>query len=451
MSYSAAGRHPQMWGGVECTINRVGDVWFNQLERSGHATRAEDLEQFAHLGIKCFRQPLLWEQLRPCGHESIDWSWADDRLNRLNALGIRPILGLVHHGSGPRFTSLVDEFFPEKFAAYAGEAARRYPWVTDYTPVNEPLTTARFSGLYGHWYPHGRDDRTFARAMINQCRAVTLAMKAIRAVNSDARLIQTEDLGMVHSTRSLSQQAAFENERRWLTWDLLCGFVDRNHPMASFLRESGINPRELDWFVEHPCTPDVIGINYYVTSERFLDDRLQFFPELRAGGNGHTRYVDVEAVRILPQGIWGVGRMIRQAWSRYRLPIALTEVHLGCHVDEQMRWLKEMFDLAAAELNAGAEVEAVTAWALLGAFDWNCLVTARHDCYEAGAFDIRSGRPRPTRTAALIRQLARGGSVDHPSLKTVGWWRRPDRLSYIHHETNRRTHEMESYESQFAR
>ena len=42
--------------------------------------------------------------------------------------------------------------------------AERYPWVRRYTPVNEPLTTARFSALYGLWYPHVRDDAAFLRA-----------------------------------------------------------------------------------------------------------------------------------------------------------------------------------------------------------------------------------------------------------------------------------------------
>ena len=38
----------QLWGGVECTINRVGDRYFNQLERSGHWQRADnDLARFA--------------------------------------------------------------------------------------------------------------------------------------------------------------------------------------------------------------------------------------------------------------------------------------------------------------------------------------------------------------------------------------------------------------------
>ena len=75
--------------------------------------------------------------------------------------------------------------FPEKLAQYAAAVARRYPWVTDYTPVNEPLTTARFSCLYGHWYPHERDALLFAKAFLAQCRGIVLSMRAIRAINPD--------------------------------------------------------------------------------------------------------------------------------------------------------------------------------------------------------------------------------------------------------------------------
>jgi len=38
---------------------------------------------------------------------------------RLRELGIRPIVGLLHHGSGPRHTSLVDLDFPEKLTEFA--------------------------------------------------------------------------------------------------------------------------------------------------------------------------------------------------------------------------------------------------------------------------------------------------------------------------------------------
>ena len=62
-------------------------------------------------------------------------------------------MGLVHHGSGPAGTDLLDEGFAEGLARFARAVAERFPWVEDWTPVNEPLTTARFSALYGHWYP----------------------------------------------------------------------------------------------------------------------------------------------------------------------------------------------------------------------------------------------------------------------------------------------------------
>lgn len=42
----------EVWAGVECTVNRVGEEYFDQLERNGHAMRLDDLDLFAELGIK---------------------------------------------------------------------------------------------------------------------------------------------------------------------------------------------------------------------------------------------------------------------------------------------------------------------------------------------------------------------------------------------------------------
>jgi len=77
------------------------------------------------------------------------------------SLDIQPIVGLIHHGSGPRYTALLDPAFPAKAADFAGAVARRYPWVEKFTPVNEPVTTARFSGLcMVIGIPHARDDES---------------------------------------------------------------------------------------------------------------------------------------------------------------------------------------------------------------------------------------------------------------------------------------------------
>src|ERR687889_2812776 len=168
----------ELWGGLECTVARIGDAFRDQSAETGHTDRIEDLDRIAALGIRTLRYPVLWETISPDHPNTADWSWHDARLTRLRDLGIRPIAGLVHHGSGPSYTDLLDPAFPELLAAHAARVAQRYPWIELYTPVNEPLTTARFSGLYGHWYPHARREADFLRMVVNQCRATLLAMRA---------------------------------------------------------------------------------------------------------------------------------------------------------------------------------------------------------------------------------------------------------------------------------
>jgi dTDP-4-dehydrorhamnose reductase len=420
----------EIWAGLECTVNRVGDEYFDQLERNGHGTRLEDLELFAQLGITAIRYPVLWERIAPNGLENADWSWADVRLRRLQELGICPIVGLVHHGSGPRDTSLVDPAFPEKLAEFARAVAKRYPWVQYYTPVNEPLTTARFSGLYGHWYPHGRDDVTFGRALLMECRGVCLAMQAIRTVNPDAQLVQTDDLGKVYSTPKLNYQAEFENERRWLTFDLLSGRIDSDHPIWDYVRRCGINEHELEFFRQYPCPPNIIGINHYLTSDRFLDEHTEIYPDWTHGGNGQDEYADVEAVRVCAEGAAGIRTLLQEAWERYHIPLAVTEVHVHCTREEQLRWLYEVWSAAQELRNQGVNIRAVTAWALLGTYDWNSLVTRWVGNYESGVFDLRSPQPRPTAIARMLRDLASGCEPNHPLLNIPGWWHRPERLVY---------------------
>ena len=424
----AALRDPlELWGGVECTVNRVGDHSFDQLKSSGHAIRASDLDLIAGLGIRTLRSPLLWELTAPSYRVPIDWRWADDRLRRMAALSIRPIIGLVHHGSGPRYTSLTDPGFATGLAQYAEQVAKRFPWIQMYTPVNEPLTTARFSGLYGLWYPHGRDNATFARALVNQCRGTVLAMQAIRRVNCDAQLLQTDDLGRTASTRRMQYQADFDNERRWIAWDLLCGRVSRDHALYRFLIESGIEAAELGWFMDNPCPPDIVGINHYVTSDRFLDEHCDRYPAHFAGSNGRDLYADVDAVRVVPnyQPAWS--SLLQEAWQRYRTPLVLSEVHLGCTREEQIRWFHEAWSAAGDARSGGVDVRAVTAWALFGSFNWNTLLTLDDGHYEPGAFDVRGTQPRPTALASLLRDLAAGAPARHPVLASRGWWDRPQR------------------------
>jgi dTDP-4-dehydrorhamnose reductase len=427
----------ELWGGLECTVVRIGNDYRNQCQETGHLDRSADLDAIAALGIRTVRYPVIWEMVAPEDPDVCDWSWTDERFARLRELDIDPIAGLVHHGSGPRYTSLLDPAFPDLLARHAERVARRYPWVTLFTPVNEPLTTARFSGLYGHWYPHGRDYPTFLRCLVTECRATVLAMRAIRDVIPGARLVQTEDLGKVWSTPKLQYQADFENQRRWLSLDLLCGMIDQAHPWHAVFVANGIDEEELAFFLAGDGAPDIIGINHYPTSERYLDEAQERYPACFHGGNhlhpreGATRtdtYADVEALRMdLPAEELGPKARLREAWERYGRPIVVTEAHHGSSREEQVRWLLEVWR-GVEELRAeGADIRAVTVWSLFGAVDWNSLLVARNRFYEPGAFDVRGPAPRRTAIGRAAAALARDGAYDHPVLDQPGWWRRDGR------------------------
>lgn len=425
------GKGIQIWGGVECTINRVGNQYFDQLEYAGHYGRCEgDIDLIASLGIKMLRYPVLWEKHCPGQEAPIDWTFAHKSLGRLRHQGITPIAGLVHHGSGPEYVNFFDGSFEEGLAVYARKVAEEFPWLEYYTPVNEPLTTARFCGLYGHWYPHGKTDYSFFKVLLSECKATVMAMKAIREVNPDAKLVQTEDLGKCYSTPLLAYQAEMENHRRWLSYDLLCGRVNKEHYMWPYLVKAGISEEEIVYFIDNHCVPHVAGFNYYITSERYLDENVSIYPEPYHGGNGRHRYADIETVKVpLPEES-GPAVLLREAWEHLQLPLVITECHLHSTREDQMRWFHTMWKTVNKLKKEGVDIRAITAWAIFGLTGWNKLCTAAGGDYEPGVFNVSTGCPRPTALARLLQQLTEHQVYYHPVLDNEGWWQRETRHQY---------------------
>jgi dTDP-4-dehydrorhamnose reductase len=425
-----------IWGGIECTINRVGNAYFDQLEYAGHYERGTtDIDLVASLGIRMLRYPILWERHQPQKDAPIDWSFAGQMLEQMQRKGITPIAGLVHHGSGPAYVNFFDGSFEHGLKAYARRVAEQFPWLEYYTPVNEPLTTARFCGLYGHWYPHTKDYYLFFKILLSECKATVLAMEAIRQINPEAKLIQTEDLGKCHSTPLLQYQADFENERRWLSYELLCGTLTPDKVMYRFMVEKGIEPSALDWFLEHPCRPHIAGFNYYLTSERYLDEDMSKYPAAFHGGNGKNDYADIHTVHVPMEGKQcGAAALLKEAWERLQLPMAITECHLHSTREDQIRWFHTMWKTVNELKSEGVDIRAITAWAIFGLYGWNQLVTQPGGTYEPGVFNLSSGCPRPTALARLLQELTHHKAYYHPVLEAEGWWQRETRHLFGAHK-----------------
>lgn len=240
--------------------------------------------------------------------------------------------------------------------------------------------------------------------------------------------MQTDDLSRTYGTPEMAGQVDFFNARRWLSWDLLCGMVGPGHALHEFMLKAGAGRDELQWFRDNPCPPDIIGVNYYITSERWLDHRTERFPASHVHEYDGILHADMETARVLANPTRGIGPLLAEVWERYRLPVAITEAHIDAHREDQLRWLREIWQAARSQRDAGADIRAVTVWALLGSYDWNCLVTACHGYYEPGPFDVRGAVPRPTAVARLMRRLSSGRQPEHPVLRGAGWWHRPGRF-----------------------
>jgi dTDP-4-dehydrorhamnose reductase len=417
-----------IWGGFECSIVRIADAFRDQIAETSHATRDSDLGLVSDLGISTLRYGILWEHVAPHDLKSPSWRWVDQQMSQIRAQCITPIVGLLHHGSGPRYTNLLDPGFPYLLAQYAGMVAARYPWVEHFTPINEPLTTARFSCLYGHWYPHLQDEAAFLRAVFNQVYGVVLSMRAVRKVNPQAQLIQTEEIGRVFATGPLTYQADYENERRWLSLDLLFGRVTSAHPWFAALVSAGVREELLRDVSDSPCIPNVVGVNFYLSSDRYLDHRLASYPVGSHGGNGRDAYADVEAARTDEEGACDIAARLIEASQRYDRPLAVTEVHNGCTREEQIRWIVESYKGAQRAACKGADIRGLTVWALAGSVDWRSLLTKREGLYESGALDVRGGVARRTALCGAVAALASQADYDHPVLDAPGWWHRDMRF-----------------------
>jgi dTDP-4-dehydrorhamnose reductase len=416
----------EVWAGPECSWLQVGEWACDQLALTGHAERFGDLDLLADLGVRAVRYPVLWGRSDEPG-EATDWAWAERRLGRLDELGIRPIVGLLHHGFGPAGLDPLDRAWPAAFGRYAAEVARRYPSVRDFLPINEPLATARFAGLYGWWPPYGRDPGTFGRLMLAQAEAYHAAAQAIRSIRPDGRLLANEDVGLSVGGRGCEPRARRHSERRWLGLDLVSGHVDETHPWWFLAAGSRRARRVLDVLRREPQPPDVLGIDYYVTSDRYLDARLSCFPPEYHGADEEGAYADVEVARVSGVELGGFEARIRETWARYELPVALTEVHLAGEPEDQVAWWAEAVDAARRASLRGIPVIGLTAWSTFGAMDWSSILRNPCGSYATGCFDITGGgEPRLTRLGEAVRATALGERV----AGSPGWWRRPERALY---------------------
>ncbi|HWB54269.1 MAG TPA: family 1 glycosylhydrolase, partial [Tepidisphaeraceae bacterium] len=221
-----------LWGaGIECSF--IPHMNVDQFEWTQHnRCWRDDLKRAKHeLGISYLRYAFPWHELEPSPGR-FNWAMADERLEEAKNLGLEILLDVMHFGCPLWLKQAAgDPEFPEALERFTATIVERYrSLVKVWSPCNEPLVLALFSGDFGFWPPHARKWRGYMPVLSRVVQAVSRAIRAIRRTMPEATVLLC-DAAESYKTRdkNLHAEVGRRNLRRFLVMDLLLGKVDKHH------------------------------------------------------------------------------------------------------------------------------------------------------------------------------------------------------------------------------
>jgi beta-glucosidase/6-phospho-beta-glucosidase/beta-galactosidase len=340
--------------GIECSYPTVeGGTWRrDEMDACGHYRYwRTDFERVREIGATHLRYGpplhLIFE-----GPGRYDWGFTDTVMQAMKAMAIEPIADLCHFGVPSWLGNFQNPDVPAALADYARDFARRYKWIRYYTPVNEMFVCAKFSALDGLWNEQRRDERSFVTAVKHLAKANVLMMQAILAERPDAVFVNSESGEFYQPCcpdPEIIRIASFENERRFLTLDLIYA-----HPvsarMREYLRAHGMTDEEHDWFMSRPVPKRaILGIDYYEWNEKLVDN------------HGHAQALGE---------LFGWYVIANRYYERYRRPMMHSETN-RMDARDAPRWLWRQWHNVQLLRKAGVPLLGFTWYSLTDQVDWD--------------------------------------------------------------------------------
>ncbi|MEU4025801.1 GH1 family beta-glucosidase [Streptomyces anulatus] len=378
------GRSPSIWDTFSHTPGTIdggdtGDVACDHYHRV-----PEDIGLIKQLGADAYRFSVAWPRVVPGGDGPVNKAGLDfyDRLvDGLLEAGVTPFATLYHWdlpqalqdrgGWTVRETS-------EHFAAYASHVVERLgDRVKDWATLNEPLCSAWIGHLEGRMAPGLTDLTAAVRASYHLHLGHGLAVRAIRAASSDARVGIVNNLSPIEpaSTGEADLAAARRADGHINRW-WLDPILGRGYPQ-DMVEEYGVELPVRPGDLETIAAPlDWLGLNYYFRQIVTAD------PD---GTAPHAQQVPVPGARLthmdwevhaegLEQlllrltGEYGVQRIyVTENGSAYEDVVAADG---SVHDPERVRYLEEHLAACARAVAKGAPLAGYFAWSLMDNFEW---------------------------------------------------------------------------------
>ena len=339
-------------GGFECSshINAEGARLDMTTDLQHDRFCAEDYCSLKKAGILTARDGLRWhliERAPGC----YDWSSWIPMLEAARKEQMQVIWDIFHYG-WPEGLDLFSTEFIDRFAQFAGAAARIHREHSDEIPFYSPMNEINFftwAATRELFYPHayGRDSELKHHLV----RAAIAAIDAIRAVDARARFISPEPL--IHNVPPKAEpwntgEALAQRNSQFEAWDTLAG---RAAPEAGG--------------AEHYL--DIVGVNFYAANEWEVPGGTKLHWD---GGSADPRWMPLH-------------RLLAEIYERYRRPFFIAETsHYGVG---RAPWLYEIVVECYRALINGVPLEGVCLYPILDRFDWD----NRAHWHNCGLWDMQ--------------------------------------------------------------
>ncbi|PRY64484.1 hypothetical protein B0H98_105145 [Vreelandella songnenensis] len=309
-------------GGFECSTQRRRDGHrLDVLAGTRHDQHASaDYAALAQHAIHSVRDGMRWHLIETAKGR-YDWQSVLPMVRAAKAQRTEVIWDLCHYG-WPDDIDIFKAEFVERFAAYAGAAARllrdegiEAPLIT---PLNEISFWAWAGGSVAHFNPTVRHRGNELKRQL--VRAAIAAMRAVRDVSPRARFIQVDPIIHVvsRSTRRRDRLRAEQLRLEQFTaWDMLCGY---RHP------ELGGKPEYMD----------IMGVNYYPHNQWYANrqDIPRESPDYRP-----------------------FHELLADAYQRYGKPLLIAET--GAEDEHRVPWVRYVCEQVELALRQHIPVEGI--------------------------------------------------------------------------------------------
>jgi beta-glucosidase len=343
-----------------------------QGDRSGRASDEwnrvpQDIKLMQDVGANAYRFSIEWSRLEPQQGVWDDAAWAhyQDEIRGLRAAGIEPMVTLLHF-TLPEWLAAQGGVrapeFPSRFGRFAAEAARRLgPQVRLWCTLNEPNVQMTLGYLDGRWPPGERSPEHAVEAFVGLLRAHAAAAGELHRLVPGAQVGVAVNMIIADpaSRWSLLDWASSYAVRKAFDWS----FYDAIVSGRARLSVPGIPS------VDEPIegltgSADFYGVNYYT---RFLFHFSSGFPPAFERTSGSDNVSDL-TWSIYPDGLT---RVLEDVWSRYHLPIYITENGIADATGSRRgAYIQSHLEAVAEAARKGIPVRGYFYWSLVDNFEW---------------------------------------------------------------------------------